>query len=244
MTDTTTGTEQETPAHLKNDKRFGDLMKAVTKFGEEASLGRDSLPKLAHAVVKAAADGVLDLETKDSKGNDAAAQIYEKYAAAESKKALHEHSAGGKKANVSKLRQLISMGCMTTIDAAEVMQEAFNAREGMKREDGVKIKPAYPYYVDVARKQLESKKPLDRNTLEALAVKEDPKPKELETYLKQALKILEGLVTGENKEKVQDTDELTEVAFNAVKERLDKMATLRAREALVKKANELGVKLA
>lgn len=244
MTDTTTGTEPETPAHLKNDKRFGDLMKAVTKFGEEASLGRDSLPKLAHAVVKAAADGVLDLETKDSKGNDAAAQIYEKYAAAESKKALHEHSAGGKKANVSKLRQLISMGCMTTIDAAEVMQEAFNAREGMKREDGVKIKPAYPYYVDVARKQLESKKPLDRNTLEALAVKEDPKPKELETYLKQALKILEGLVTGENKEKVQDTDELTEVAFNAVKERLDKMATLRAREALVKKANELGVKLA
>lgn len=243
MTDQTTADGAETPAHLKNDKRFGDLMKQVTKFGEEASLGRDSLPKLAHAVVKAAADGVLDLETKDSKGLDAAAQIYEKYTVAESKKAIHEHSASGKKANISKLRQLIGMGCMSTIDAVEVMQMAFQAREDMIADDN-KVKSAYPFYVDVARKQLDSKNALDKRTLESLACKEEPKPKELETYLKQALKILEGLVTGENKEKVQDTDELTEAAFNAVKERLDKMATLRQREHLMKEAAKLGIKLA
>ena len=243
MTDTTTADAAETPAHLKNDKRFSDLMKQVTKFGEEASLGRDSLPKLAHAVVKAAADGVLDLETKDSKGLDAAAQIYEKYTVAESKKAIHEHSAGGKKANISKLRQLISMGCMTTIDAVEVMQMAFQAREDMIADDN-KVKSAYPFYVDVARKQLDSKNALTKRELEGLACKEEPKPKELETYLKQALKILEGLVTGENREKVQDTDELTEAAFNAVKERLDKMATLRQRERLMQEAAKLGIKLA
>lgn len=241
MTDTN---ETTVPAHLTNDKRFGDLMKQVTKFGEESSLGRDSLPKLAHAVVKAAADGVLDLETKNDKGLDAAAQIYEKYAIAESKKAVHEHSAGGKKANVSKLRQLIAMGCMTTIDAAEVMQNAYQARENMSREEGVKLKSAYPFYVDVARKQLESKTPLSMKQLEDIVQKDAPAPKELEDILKQAMKLLEGLVTGENKFKVQDTDELTEAAFNAVKERLDKMATLRMREKLMKDAAKLGIKLA
>lgn len=232
------------PAHLTNDKRFGDLMKQVTKFGEESSLGRDSLPKLAHAVVKAAADGVLDLETKNDKGLDAAAQVYEKYSIAESKKAVHEHSAGGKKANVSKLRQLIAMGCMTTVDAVEVMQNAYQARENMSREEGVKLKSAYPFYVDVARKQLESKTPLSMRELEALVQKDVPAPKELEDILNQALKLLEGLVTGENKHKVQDTDELTEAAFNAVKERLDKMATLRLRAKLMQDAAKLGIKLA
>lgn len=241
MTDTTAA---ETPAHLANDKRFSDLMKQVGKLGEEASLGRDSLPKLAHAVVKAAADGVLDTETKDAKGNDAAAQIYEKYAVAESKKAIHEHSAGGKKANISKLRQLIAMGALATIDAVEVMQMAYQAREDMQADDN-KVKSAYPFYVDVARKQLESPKAaLDKRTLEGLACKEEPKPKELEAELKRALKILEGLVTGENRDKIQDTDALTEAAFHAVKERLDKIATLRLRAELLKKAAAAGITLA
>ena len=241
MTDTTAA---ETPAHLANDKRFSDLMKQVGKLGEEASLGRDSLPKLAHAVVKAAADGVLDTETKDAKGNDAAAQIYEKYAVAESKKAIHEHSAGGKKANISKLRQLIAMGALATIDAVEVMQMAYQAREDMQADDN-KVKSAYPFYVDVARKQLESPKTaLDKRTLEGLACKEEPKPKELEAELKRALKILEGLVTGENRDKIQDTDALTEAAFHAVKERLDKIATLRLRAELLKKAAAAGITLA
>ncbi|QIG66858.1 hypothetical protein EVB41_028 [Rhizobium phage RHph_TM3_14A] len=236
-------TVAETPAHLKNDKRFGDLMKQVTKFGEEASLGRDSLPKLALAVVHAASDGVLDLETKDSKGNDAAAQIYEKYAAAESKKAIHEHSAGGKKANISKLRQLIGMGCMTTIDAKVVMQDAYDAREGMKREEGVKVKSAYAFYVDVAREQLKSKAPLDKRALEELACKEEPKAKELEAELKRVHKILEGLVTGENRDKLRDADELTEAAMHAIKERLDKMATLRLRDEYLKRAAALGIQV-
>lgn len=236
----------ETPAHLKNDKRFSELMKQVSKFGEEASLGRDSLPKLAHAVVKAAADGVLDLETKDSKGNDAAAQIYEKYVAAESKKAIHEHSGGGKKANISKLRQLISMGAMAGIDAVEVMQAAFKARENMMADDN-KVKPAYPFYVEVAREQLKEgreTKPLTQRELESLVIKDEPSAKTLEGELKRVLKTLEGLVTGENRDKIKDTDALTEAAFHAVKERLDNMATLRQKEKLLKDAAKLGLKLA
>lgn len=235
----------ETPAELSNNaKRMSELMKQVGKLGEEASLGKDSLPKLAHAVVKAAADGVIDLETKDAKGNDAAHQLYEKYAAMESKKAIHEHSSGGKKANVSKLRQLIAMGTMTTIDAVEVMQRAFQARENMMREDGVKVKPAYPFYVDVAREQQKSKKPLSDRELEDIVQKDAPAAKTLEGELKRVMSILEGLVTGENRDKIKDTDALTEAAFQAIKERQAKLATMKARAELEKKAAALGLKLA
>lgn len=227
----------------KNDKRLGDLLKSVTKLGEEASLGKDSLPKLAHAVVRAAADGVIDATTKDDKGNDAAASIYAKYAAAESKKAIHEHSAGGTKANVSKLRQLISMGVMTTIDAVEVMQSAFEARNNMIA-DSAKVKPAYPFYVDVAREQLKSDKPLAQAELEKIAMKPDAAPKELEAELKAIFNKLEGLVTGENKSKLKDTDALTEAAYQAIKERLDAIATARATMVLRQQAAKLGIKLA
>lgn len=234
--------EVETPAHLKNDNRFSDLMKKVAKFGEESSLGRDSLPKLAHAVVQAAADGVLDLETKDKNGNDCAVQIYEKYVTAESKKAIHEHSEGGKKANVSKLRQLIAVGCSTTVDAPDLMQRAFQAREAMQADDN-KVKPAYPFYVEVAREQLKEKSALTDRQLERLACKEAPKEKTIEGELKRALKILEDLVTGEGKVD-QDKNELTEAAYQAVKERLQVMATLALRKKLLDEASKLGLKLA
>lgn len=233
----------ETPKELTNDKRFSELKKQIHKLGEEASLGKDSLPKLAHAVVKAAADGVIDLDTKDAKGNDVAHQLYEQYVNGESKKAIHEHSAGGKKANVSKLRQLIQMGCMTTIDAVEVMQRAFEARENMIK-DSAKVKAAYPFYVDVAREQQKADKPLTDNELNDLALKDAPAAKTVEGELKRALGILEGLVTGENRDKIKDTDALTEAAYQALKERLASIATLKARAELQAKAAKLGLKLA
>lgn len=219
----------------KNDKRKSDLLRQVGKLGEEASLGRDSLPKLAHAVVRAAADGVI--EGADAEG------IYTKYATAESKKAIHEHSAGGKKANISKLRQLIEMGNMTTVDAVDVMQNAFDAREAMMADDN-KVKPAYPFYVDVARAQLKSDKPLSKSTLESMACKDEPNAKTLEGELKRVMKVLEGLVTGDNRDKIKDEDENTEAAFQLIRDRLDKLATMRQREELRKKAAALGLTLA
>lgn len=229
--------------HGQNDKRHADLMKQITKLGEEASLGKDSLPKLAHAVVRAAADKVINLEDKDKNGNDAAAQIYERYVKAESNKAIHEHSSGGKKANVSKLRQLISMGAMSSIDGAEVMQAAFEARERLMAENQ-KVKAAYPFYVDVAREQLKTDVALTDTQLEEIAAKGEAKEKTLEGELGKILKSLESLVSGENRDKLQDDDELTMAAFEAVRERVEKFATLRAREKLLKDAAALGIKLA
>jgi len=227
----------------KNDKRLAELNKMVSKLGEEAAGGKDSLPKLAHAVVKAAADGVIKPGEKDKNGNDAATAIYTRYADAEGKKALHDHSVGGIAANASKLRQLITMGAMTTIDAVSVMQDAFEARnEAAAGEE--KVKSAYAFYIDVAREQLKTDKALTTAELRQLAIKDGPKGKELEKELQRILKTLEGLVTGDNKDGLRDTDELTEAAMNAVKERLDKMAKLRATLAVRKQAAALGLMLA
>jgi hypothetical protein len=238
-------TEVEVPAHLTNDKRYGDLMRQVTSLGGEAALGRDSLPKLAHAVAKAAADGVIDLETKNAKGEDIATQIYARYAAAESKKAIHEHSKGGLKGNASKLRQIIAMGAMTTIDAVEVMDDAKRAREAMEGTEGVKVKSAYPFYVDVARAQQASPAAaLSFDELKELACKEGSEPKTVEQELRRVLKTLEGLVSGENNHGIRDDDALTIAAVEAVKARLDAMALLAARNKLLAEAAALGLKLA
>lgn len=236
----TNETENTTPAHGQNDKRLGDFMKSITKFGEESALGADALPKLAHAVVRAAADGVIDPEAKNKHGDDTAKQIYDRYAAAESKKAIHEKN--GTKANVSKLRQLIKFGAMTTVDAVEVMQAAMEAREAAIA-DSVKVKSSYPFYVDVARSQLNSDKPLTAGELADIARKPEPKDKEIEGELKRVLKVLEDLVSGESKAG-KDEDELTEAAMHTIKERLDKFATLRATLKLREDAAKLGLKIA
>lgn len=232
----------QVPEHQKNDKRMSDLMKQVRTFGADSGAGRDSLPKLAHAVVKAAADGVIDLDFKDKDGKDAAELIYATYVAGESKKAVHEHTTGGKKANESKLRQLIGMGAMTSIDAVEVMQDAFDVREKLKSE-GEKVKPAYVFYIDVARAQRDTLEQLDSDALGDICLKAGPKAKDVEAVLKQVNKLLEGLVTGENRDKIKDTDELTEAAAQAIAERLKKFATLRATQKLREDAAKLGITL-
>ena len=236
-------TEGEATATGKNDKRRSDLNRMVRKLGEEAALGKDSLPKLAHAVIAAAADGVIT-------GSDAGA-IYERYAAAESGKAIHEHSAGGLKANTSKLKQIIAMGEMTTIDPVSVMQAAYDARDAYIKEtaeaqgeDRPKFKSAYPYYVDVARSQLKSDQPLTVDHFRELMVKPEPKQKDLETELKAIMNRLEGLVTGENKSGLQDEHDNTEAAFHLIKERVDAFGKARLMAKLAADAAALGVKLA
>lgn len=236
-------TATETPEVAKNDKRRSDLNRMVKKLGEEAALGKDSLPKLAQAVVTAAADGVIT-------ANDAGA-LYERYAEAESNKAIHEHSAGGLKANTSKLRQLIAMGEMTTIDPVAVMQAAYDEREKYIAEtaeaegaDRPKFKSAYPFYVDVARAQLKTDTALGAEHFRELMVKPEPKQKDLEAELTAIMKRLEGLVTGENKSGLHDEHDNTEAAFHLLKERMDAFAKARLMAKLAVDAKALGINLA
>lgn len=237
-----------TPAAGDNDKRFKELVSQASKFGGEAALGADALPKLAHAVVQAAGNGVISLSTKhklkDGKEGDVATYLYEKYASEEGKKALHEHSKAGIKGNASKLRQLISLGLMTTVDGVDVMNNAYTARDNMLHEDGVKVKAAYPFYVEVAREQLKSDKPLTMKALEGLAVKDEPDDKTLEQEVKAIIGRLEGLVTGENKFKLKDTSGKCEEAMHKLKELFAKMILDKQRMELIQAAAKLGLNVA
>jgi hypothetical protein len=43
-----------------NDTRYAEFMGEIREFGRNAAMGRDSLPMVAHAFVRAIVDGVLD----------------------------------------------------------------------------------------------------------------------------------------------------------------------------------------
>lgn len=232
-------------ANQPNDTRLRDLLNSVRKFGRESGEGKDSLPKLAMSVVRAAADGVIDME-KDDKGNDAATRLYSEYVNAESSKAIHEHTNGGQKANVSKLRQLIGMGCMTTIDAVSVMNDAFKVREELKATDE-KLKPAYHFYVDVAREQLKNDQELAEDELREIAIKSAPAGKDVEKVLQGVMKTLEALVSGEGKGSLaglKDDSEEVEAAFQAIRDRLANITIKRETVKLMEAAKLLGLTIA
>lgn len=190
-------------ADQTNDHRYDDLVKVVQGLGRDAAEGKDALPKLAHAVVRAAHEGVIDTQ-KDNDGNDGAARVYYKYAEQQSKRAIHEHSEGGVKANISKLRKLLEMGSMPIIDPVDVMNRAATIREDM-RQNGEEMKPAYASYVDIAREQLNNPgKALDDDELKA-CISKSPRPdKTLEDELRSIHKKLDGLVSGDNAKKFKD----------------------------------------
>jgi hypothetical protein len=179
-----------------NDQRLNDMMKEVRAFGRDAAEGKDSLPKLAHKVVRAAHEGIIDTN-KDADNKDAAWNIYTAYAEEMSKKAMHEHTEAGAKANASKLRKLIEMGMMPIIDPVDVMNRAHVIRDTM-RKAGNDLKPAYASYVDIAREQLDNPGcTLTDDQIKACVSKVAPKEKTAEIILKDIHKKLEKLITGD-----------------------------------------------
>jgi hypothetical protein len=211
----------------QNDQRYDDLMKEVRELGRASAAGKDSLPMLAHRVVRAAADGVIGTD-KDKDGRDAAVRLYEDYIAAESKKAVHEHSAGGVKANISKLRKLIEFGVMPIIDPVDIMNRAKVARDQIEK-DGDKPKPAYAGYVDLAREQLDNPgRELDEDEIKACLRRDAPKEKKLKDVLEKIHKDLEQLMTGEREDGIKDQSAEIIQAEEALRTRL--AAMLKAEE--------------
>lgn len=228
-----------------NDTRFDEFMSNVRQFGRDAADGKDALPKLAIAVVRAAADGVIDL-TKGADGRDAAATIYEEYCKSESKKAIHEHSAGGTKANASKLRQLVTFGCNPKFDGVDVLNKAivirqkYNADADLRKE----LKPTYASFVDLAREQNALDDAMDDSEIEAVMRKNPPKDTTLEQELKAIHKKVEKLISGDNKAGVKDQSSELIQAEELLRTRLAALLEKNARDELLAKAAALGIQLA
>lgn len=236
MTNATENTSNVNATENVNDTRLKDFMKDVRKYGAESAAGRDALPHLALRVVQAAADGLIDAEGTET--------VYEAYIKADERRAAIERTPAGRKAQISKLRQLVSLGCLTTVDGFVVITDAKEVLEKVHEKGEGKVKSAYAYFVDVARAQLKQDTPLSKEALKELAFKSEPNPKTLEGELEKVRKILEGLISGENKDKLKDDHEDVEAAYHLIDSRLKQLITLRETEELRRKAAALGFKLA
>jgi len=115
----------------------------VRELGRDSAKGKDSKPVFALKAVQWAQDGIFSA--------DDAKLLYEDYVDSESKKLIH--SDNGKQANASKLKQILTLGGMTTVDGVDVLNRAAEAHRNM-RIAGLKPKDAYTGFVDVARAQI------------------------------------------------------------------------------------------
>lgn len=187
---------------------FDDLVKETRKLGAEKAEGDDSLAKLFIRCVRAATEGIIDLK-KDKHGNgvDDARFLFTTYANTVAKKAVHERSANGFKANVSKLRQAVTVGVLTTCDPIDLFNRAPGLLQGMQKAEE-KVKSAYAAYVDVARAQISAAKDgngdlSDDEIKDAMRKKEAEEPT-LEKFLAAEVKRMEKAIAGDNGFKCQD----------------------------------------
>jgi hypothetical protein len=214
-------------ANQPNDTRLEDGVKFIRELGRDAALGKDSLPKLAFQFTKMAAEGVIDLEKKYEgddmpKGGkykyDDAEFLFNEYSKAEGKKAIHERSTGGLKANISKARQFVAFGMLTTCDPQDVLERAATVRKGMLA-DGAKVKSAYAAYVDVAREQQKLDTDMTNDQLAGVIAKPEKASPELRKILDGMYKRLEKLYT-DGIDGVQDMSDYVKTAADAIRDRL------------------------
>lgn len=178
-----------------------DFFKDVNKFGKASGEGASALGRLGIRALRAAADSILSTAKPPGGGKDDATLVYEAYAAMDSKHA--EHTPGGAKANASKLRQIIGMGCMTTIvDPVAIGDKVVRIREEMEGAD-LKPKALFAALVDVAREQQGSDTELTDDAIRGCLtkVKSD---KTLEKEWEAINKKIEALVTGEGSHGLKD----------------------------------------
>ena len=228
-----------------NDTRLADFSKLVNKFGRDAAEGQDALPRLAISAAAAAFDDVIDTDPKkhtlaDGSQCDDAALFYTQYLTEAGKKQQYaDYKASGIKANASKLRQIIEMGKKV---GPGCLVRAHEIRGEMAASKVVPLS-AYPMFVNVARAQNKLDRPITDDEIRACGVKPVSAAKDVEEYVKRAIKGLDALISGENPDGVVCQDEQI---INA-RESLNSFLTLCDRkakaEAFMAQAAAYGVKV-
>ena len=220
------------PAEMRRD-----FFKDVNKFGKASGEGASALGRLGLRALRAAADGVLSTAKPQGGGKDDATLVYEAYTAMDSKHA--EHTAGGAKANASKLRQVIAMGCMTTLsDPVAVGDRVVKIRERMEGAD-LKPKALFAALVDAAREQIASDTELTDAQIEAICTKTKA-DKTLEKEWTAIQKRVEGLITGEASHGLKDTSDVAHKISDLCLERLKQYKRDETRNDLIDSMMERG----
>jgi hypothetical protein len=141
-----------------------DIIRQATEAGRATADGGDALPNLAKAVVLAASLGELSLVRSHGRADcDDAAAIYAAYAHARRKRARFD-VCDDRRAQVSKLRQLIKMGLMTNTNPPAVIDNTI-AVHLHALSNGHKVPSLYSAMVSIARRQLEAGRDLTRDEI-------------------------------------------------------------------------------
>lgn len=223
-----------------NDTRFADFKGVVHELGRESAAGKDSLPNLAIAFARAVADGVLD-PAKDAAGRDGAARVFDWYATSEGKKAVHDRTENGLKANISKLRQIQNAAGNPKYDFVDVLNRAILVRRDCKDND-LDVKPAYAAYVDVAREQLKHDDEISDDMIRDVVLKSNnTREVTLEGELKKIEKALENIVTGEKWDHIKDQSHEVMTAATLIKERRVAVEAMLKTKKALSDALEAGV---
>ncbi len=223
------------PANPEEMRR--DFFKDVNKFGKASGEGASALGRLGLRALRAAADGILSTAKPQGGGKDDATLVYEAYTAMDSKHS--EHTAGGSKANASKLRQIIAMGCMTTLsDPVAVGDRCVRIRERMEGA-GLKPKALFAAIVDTAREQISSDTELTDAQIEAACTKTKA-DKTLEKEWTAIQKRVEGLITGEASHGLKDTSDTALKISDLCLERLKQYKSDETRADLIEAMIEKG----
>jgi Flp pilus assembly secretin CpaC len=223
----------------QNDTRKEDLISKTREFGRLEAQGKDALPMLAIIVAEAAADGVISGD-KDSDGNDDYVKLYAEYAKARGKKEVHEHTAGGIKANVSKLRQIGIAGAMPTTDFVGTINMMHTKRQELVGLEQ-KVRPMYAAIVEAARTQIAQPDDLTAEQIEVSIRKPASADPELEDVLGRVEKTLSDIISGEHKGGLRDQSQELIDAHALVKGRLATLFVTRERAELLAKAAAMGM---
>jgi hypothetical protein len=220
------------PAEMRRD-----FFKDINKFGKASGEGASALGRLGLRALRAAADGVISTAKPQGGGKDDATLIYEAYTAMDSKHS--EHTAGGAKANASKLRQIIGMGCMTTLsDPVAVGDRVVRIHEEMTDAE-LKPKALFAALVDVAREQQASDTELTDAAIRD-ALTKTKADKTLEKEWESIHKKVEALVTGEGSHGLKDQSETAIKIVELVGERLKQYKSDGTRADRIDQMVELG----
>ena len=129
------------------DTFLSNLRAEIRDLGRTTAIADDAKAILALMVTRAAHDGYI--AATDAK------ELYVEYITAKSKKSIHEHKVDGINANASKLRSLISMGALPSIDGPALLDKVTDIRKDM-RESEQKCRGAFDAFYEVAKAQLKS----------------------------------------------------------------------------------------
>lgn len=214
-----------------------EFLAEIRELGRDEALGKDALPKLALKVIDGIETNIINLD-KDADGKDDIDRVYTDYVEARGKKQIHEHTAGGLKSNISKLRQIAVASAMPTADFAGSIDQLIEKRNELIAEDQ-KVRPCYHAIVEAARTQIDQPNDLTPDQIKELVLRPEAEEKTVEKVLRQVEKTLENLISGEKGPKCQEQTVID--AHQKIKEQLAAFGLVAKTAATLAAAAELGL---